>query len=224
MKPGTRVACVVIVLLAGWLLAVPFRKPAEPDGSTARARPHELNIRHRVAGRLSRPIAEPIKLTPDNSPPATSAPRSEFDHTSHFAPIGDFFPTSMSPARITLSQPASQLTSPPRTQVSPITDDARPKGKDPGSELARTEHSRNEKLRTNATFRQRWHRVVNGDSLPRLAESYLGNRDDYLLIFEANRDVLASPSVLPIGVELKIPPTPAATGSATPPRNPTWQN
>jgi nucleoid-associated protein YgaU len=51
----------------------------------------------------------------------------------------------------------------------------------------------------------RMHRVVNGDTLPKLARTYLGDADLYLVIYEANRRVLWSPYILPIGVELRIP-------------------
>ena len=50
------------------------------------------------------------------------------------------------------------------------------------------------------------HTIVDGDTLDGLAEQYLGSADRYAEIYEANRDVLPSPQLLPIGVELKIPP------------------
>jgi nucleoid-associated protein YgaU len=50
------------------------------------------------------------------------------------------------------------------------------------------------------------HRVVDGDTLRGLAGRYLGNPDRALEIYQANRDVLPNPEVLPIGVELKLPP------------------
>ena len=53
---------------------------------------------------------------------------------------------------------------------------------------------------------ERRHKVVDGDSLKSLAKQYLDSADRYLEIFEANRDVLPSPQILPIGAELKIPP------------------
>jgi len=62
------------------------------------------------------------------------------------------------------------------------------------------------------------HKIVDGDSLESLAERYLGSAERCLEIYEANRDVLRSPQLLPIGVELKIPPRsgPSRTGpSAT---------
>jgi nucleoid-associated protein YgaU len=50
----------------------------------------------------------------------------------------------------------------------------------------------------------RMHRIVDGDTLPALAARYLGSADRYLEIYEANREALPSPSVLPIGAELRI--------------------
>lgn len=49
------------------------------------------------------------------------------------------------------------------------------------------------------------HRVKDGDTLPQLAARYLGDPHRFMEIFEANRHVLASPDLLPIGVELIIP-------------------
>lgn len=64
--------------------------------------------------------------------------------------------------------------------------------------------------------RPRRHRVADGDSLTLLAKRYLGSAQRQWEIFEANRDVLASPGLLPIGAELKIPPS----GPAPPPVRP----
>jgi nucleoid-associated protein YgaU len=50
------------------------------------------------------------------------------------------------------------------------------------------------------------HRIVDGDSLAELAERYLGSASRAKELFEANRDLLTSPELLPIGAELKIPP------------------
>jgi nucleoid-associated protein YgaU len=50
------------------------------------------------------------------------------------------------------------------------------------------------------------HRIVDGDTLAELAERYLGSAARAKEIFEANRNVLSDPALLPIGVELKIPP------------------
>jgi hypothetical protein len=52
----------------------------------------------------------------------------------------------------------------------------------------------------------RTHTVIDGDTLAALAERYLGSSARADEIFQANRDVLNSPNLLPIGVELKLPP------------------
>jgi nucleoid-associated protein YgaU len=52
----------------------------------------------------------------------------------------------------------------------------------------------------------RTHKIVDGDTLEALASAYLGSADRWLEIYELNRHVLPSPALLPIGVQLKIPP------------------
>lgn len=54
--------------------------------------------------------------------------------------------------------------------------------------------------------RTRTHKIVDGDTLEKLAERYLGSADRAMEIYEANRYVLPGPDVLPIGIELHIPP------------------
>ncbi len=49
------------------------------------------------------------------------------------------------------------------------------------------------------------HKIVDGDTLADLAARYLGSAARAMEIFQANRDVLADPELLPIGVELTIP-------------------
>jgi nucleoid-associated protein YgaU len=63
------------------------------------------------------------------------------------------------------------------------------------------------------------HRVLDGDSLEALAEQYLGSRELAHEIFEANRNLLASPDLLPIGIELIIPPNRSGSGNGYSPTN-----
>jgi nucleoid-associated protein YgaU len=51
----------------------------------------------------------------------------------------------------------------------------------------------------------RLHKIVDGDTLPALAEQFLGSSQRGMEIFNANREVLSNPDLLPIGGELKIP-------------------
>ena len=52
------------------------------------------------------------------------------------------------------------------------------------------------------------HRIVNGDTLERLSIKYFGSAEYAIAIFEANRDQLVSPVILPLGKELVIPKQP----------------
>jgi nucleoid-associated protein YgaU len=54
---------------------------------------------------------------------------------------------------------------------------------------------------------ERRHRIADGDTLEALAERYLGNRNQWRLIFEANDGVLTDRNILPIGKEIQIPQT-----------------
>jgi hypothetical protein len=64
---------------------------------------------------------------------------------------------------------------------------------------------------------QRMHQLVDGDSLARLAQSYWGDASLAGELLAANRDVLGSGELLPVGVTIRIPPRPApATPSAAP--------
>jgi hypothetical protein len=61
------------------------------------------------------------------------------------------------------------------------------------------------------------HKVVAGDNLSKLAKKYLGSHTEYLTLYEANRDLLASPDDLAPGMQLKIP---QGAGEGKTPSNP----
>lgn len=54
--------------------------------------------------------------------------------------------------------------------------------------------------------RPKTHKIVDGDTLEALAQLYLGDSSRSMEIYWANQDLLPGPEVLPIGVELEIPP------------------
>ena len=60
----------------------------------------------------------------------------------------------------------------------------------------------------------RTHKIVDGDTLPEIARQYLGSASLAGEIFEANRTRLSDPDLLPIGVELTIPPNVRRAGTA----------
>jgi nucleoid-associated protein YgaU len=52
---------------------------------------------------------------------------------------------------------------------------------------------------------QRTYTVKAGDSLSKISKELYGDADDYMKIFEANRDVLSDPNKISPGQTLKIP-------------------
>ena len=74
------------------------------------------------------------------------------------------------------------------------------------SELALRRLDRHDAARQGDAARTR---IVDGDTLAALAQRYLGSPARAGEIFDANRDVLSDPELLPIGAELKIPPSDA---------------
>jgi nucleoid-associated protein YgaU len=47
--------------------------------------------------------------------------------------------------------------------------------------------------------------VVSGDTLSAIALKYYGNAQEYMKIFEANRDILDNPDLIKVGQKLRIP-------------------
>ena len=58
---------------------------------------------------------------------------------------------------------------------------------------------------TPASAPKRTYRVQPGDSLSKIAKEFYGNPNDYMRIFEANRDTLNDPNKIQAGQELVIP-------------------
>lgn len=48
--------------------------------------------------------------------------------------------------------------------------------------------------------------VKSGDTLSKIAKTEYGNANDYMRIFEANKDILKDPNKIYPGQKLKIPP------------------
>jgi nucleoid-associated protein YgaU len=49
------------------------------------------------------------------------------------------------------------------------------------------------------------HTVASGDTLSKLAKTYLGEAGRYMEIFNANKDTLSNPDVIKVGQKLNIP-------------------
>ncbi len=55
------------------------------------------------------------------------------------------------------------------------------------------------------------YRIRDGDTLEKIADRLLGNRDRAGEIFEANRNLLAQPDLLPVGITIMLPPRESAS-------------
>ena len=72
------------------------------------------------------------------------------------------------------------------------------------------------------TGSHRTHTIMDGDTLASLAQRYLGDAGRAGEIYEANREVLPEPDILPIGRQIRIPPVerPKEDESAVPSQPP----
>jgi len=52
---------------------------------------------------------------------------------------------------------------------------------------------------------EQWYEVVKGDTLSAIAKKYYGSANQYMKIFEANKDILKNPDLIKIGQRLRIP-------------------
>jgi nucleoid-associated protein YgaU len=149
-------------------------------------------------------------LAQSSAPPAVAAPdlalRADAVQVAFQAP-GQTAPTVkivQSPKR----QAAKAVAPAPTTQMAPA---AKFAGEPPElpSHFTAIEQSANPLRRTMVApsppqFRE--HSLVDGDTLQRLAQRYLGDANRWPEIQVANSRLLANPDVLPIGKTIRIPP------------------
>jgi hypothetical protein len=192
MPFGRRLVVALSVLATGAATAFFFRKDASKVDSTQEASDNPFG--HRVERRIiagaawARKIGGPLpavpsgqvqRVTPSNTTAAIVEPRG---------PVSDSPPTFQKSFN-----PVGALLEPIEGMAG---DDA--------TELTASAETGDEASDSEAGD-PRTHRIVDGDTLSKLASHYLGRADRFLEIFELNRDVLASPDLLPIGSTLKIP-------------------
>ena len=58
------------------------------------------------------------------------------------------------------------------------------------------------------------HTVQSGETLSSIAKQYYGDANQYMAIFEANKDKLSNPDSINVGQELTIPKIAGAAGSS----------
>ena len=68
----------------------------------------------------------------------------------------------------------------------------------------------------------RTHKIRDGDTLANIAQRMLGDAGRANELFELNRNVLPSPQLLPLGVEIKIPAMDGRAGTSPPGMTPVY--
>jgi nucleoid-associated protein YgaU len=186
-----KLAIVLSVLLTGVGMAHCFRKDASPQRTTERVIESPA-FREPVARRLI-PAPPPRASAAEENPPAITTP-----------------------FRIPLVQTQAGPADEPQLdnsrlhrELSPASSMFRPLDLDEDAEAAFARPTTPSKLATPSTQVRSIgfvaHKIGDGDTLSGIAAKYLGRADRYLEIYNANRDVLRSPDLLPIGKTLKIP-------------------
>lgn len=197
MPRGRKTTIVLGILSLGILGAMPFFRPARTVPAVARLpATDELSLRGVPLQVSTQSNASPaVGLYDEDPAPVQGAPAADLAvprfsaGLEHLGPPPEFtstYPTLLESVDTwTSRQHAADVVSRSRVIVRPASAESRL----PGSEPLRR------------------HRVVDGDTLARLAGRYLGDSSRAGEIYQANREALATPEVLPLGIEIVIPPT-----------------
>jgi nucleoid-associated protein YgaU len=194
MPAAKKIAFAVATLVTGMAAALAFRKTDAGDAVAAGSRRPETLVTRRLTD-APQPTT-PFRLAPHVESgfhlptAATGAGLAEIART----PKGYEGTTS----------PIGALLQPLESEPTPIFPAAAMSDNNAAGQPVETETA------------NRRHRIVDGDTLSKLAAEYLGSAERYLEIFEFNRDLLKSPDLLPVGKTLKIPPSLAPANVATP--------
>lgn len=164
------------ILAVGVTLSLPFRQHPSPFPPTSTHRQDELALRVSSKG-SARPVTASVSTTANPNPAAKPQ----------------------------LTKSAKSMALPPRMAASFGEATERPHTNAPPPIVPFREIQGVHVDDTRQRRPLRKHRVVDGDSLESLAQRYLGDAARANEIFDANRDVLESPDLLPLKVKLTIP-------------------
>jgi nucleoid-associated protein YgaU len=178
MDPAVKTALAFCVLLAGICAAMLFRR--DPGGAPTASNAAELLLIRQQTAALS----SGLPLNQSGRSPAWQSPTG----------------ASASSRAATVLTPSDHREPPPQLA------DSYPQVDRPASSRWGKSMEMVLPMATPTDEATRLHKIVDGDTLAALAERYLGSADRAREIFEANRSVLTDPELLPIGVELTIPP------------------
>jgi nucleoid-associated protein YgaU len=183
---ASRFFVALAILFIGFCAALPFRRAASLATTSQPARaplPLDLTLR--------KPDA-PLEL----------APRSDISPATGLESAGGHFThgTGRSLTSLRTLDPSSVVPT-PALPMSFQSDAA---------SSARSDWRPEPLARPRPQSKPRPYRLRDGDTLEKIAERFLDDRARAAEIFEANRDVLARPDLLPVGVTIMLPPRPSA--------------
>jgi len=180
MDRGVKILTASGVLLGGFLLAALFRDDSHVSAPQRPVTGERLVLRRQL-------------VLPSDSQEVVVAPNPRIAGSHEFSPrpLDDRSPTILH---------AMEPSEPPPALAEEYPGAAEQSGGGPRVDKTATRRP-DGKVRTASSI----HKIVDGDTLRLLAERYLGSAERYLDIYEANRELLPSPQVLPIGAKLTIP-------------------
>lgn len=187
-----RVLSAFIVLAIGGLAALPFYRPAEPPPLSQPA--------PSAGSTPSIPITGPSDSQVGGAIAPTDSSSTSANPTHPLIDAVIFQPGNRLESELHLTRKAPQAEAPV-----PPADPIAPRGNDRPVDSTRES--------TPADLAWRSHRIVDGDTLEKLARRMLGDPQRWPEIRMANSDILTEDGVLPIGKLLRIPPR------TTPPAN-----
>ncbi len=218
MRLVQKIALVLAVLALGVCAALPFRKsdspptqsaerpaPSSRDSVRLRRQVVPLHVSPQVG---TSPVADPLGRSSMSGseefpkPPPQILPEDPLDADAPPPELARRYRSYLDPSGLTARDASVFGGTFAKLDETDTEPDAASSAKTPSAELSR--HSAPERA-TDGAHPQRRHRIVDGDTLPELARRYLGSRERYLEIYEANRDVLPGPELLPLGIEIVLP-------------------
>jgi hypothetical protein len=186
MDSTARIATAAAVLLGGILLAMLFRREAPTGTPPPDADEHLVLHKWLDPQRAAEAAAPQGTANAGRAAPAPMMTAGDCVEPTVLKPI--------SPRPVAAEEPPA---APARDGAHEAAMPARQEGASPDSNGASAAAEKSS---------PRTHKIVDGDTLRGLAQRYLGSADRSWEIYQANRDRMLSPEVLPIGLELRIPP------------------
>jgi nucleoid-associated protein YgaU len=211
MPLATRLTLVSLVLLIGIGAAMLFRKQSPESATTSQSTPDALLMRKSPTAAISlstsrATVVRAAEHPVSNSPPEVSVVRRK---PATDRGVRALVPPDLESRYMRPLMPLHQRdkpSAPAKTQAV----ERFPEPTSSGDTSADENRPKGPRIRI----------VVDGDSLRSLARRYLGSSDRFMEIYAANRDILSSPELLQIGMQLKIPPNQPAAVQPTETKSP----